>query len=192
MYLQCFVFLQFLVIHTAKGFSVINEAEVYVFLEFSCFFYDPMNGGNLISSSSAFSKSSLYIWNFSVQAILKPCLEHFEHYLVSMWNECNCVVVWTFYGIAFLWDWNENWPLPGQDGLGKETLGRHQKALCAPGLRWKEWWPHKRLNQTCLWVFRSLQLRCWLRVACCRVRDTDCSSPSSCAWWHKSFWRRSP
>ena len=91
-----------------------------------------MNGGNLISSSSAFSKSSLYIWNFSVQVILKPCLEDFEHYLVNMWNECNCVVVWTFYGIAFLWDWNENWPLVGQDGLGKQRLLEGTKKPCVP------------------------------------------------------------
>ena len=61
--------------------------------------------GNLMSGSSAFSKSSLYIWNFSVHILLKPCLKDFEHYLASMWNECNCVVVWTFFGIAFLWDW---------------------------------------------------------------------------------------
>ena len=63
--------------------------------------------GNLMSGSSAFSKSSLYIWNFSVHILLKPCLKDFEHYLASMWNECNCVVVWTFFGIAFLWDWTK-------------------------------------------------------------------------------------
>ena len=67
-----------------EGFSVVNEAEVDVFLEFSCFFYDPANVGNLISSSSAFSKSSSYIWKFSVHVLLKPSLEDFEHYLASM------------------------------------------------------------------------------------------------------------
>ena len=72
------------VIHAVKGFSVVNEAEVDVFLEFSCFFYDPANVGNLISSSSAFSKSSSYIWKFSVHVLLKPSLEDFEHYLASM------------------------------------------------------------------------------------------------------------
>ena len=63
--------------HTVKGFSVVNEAEVDVFLAFSCFFYDPMDVGNLISGSSAFSKSSLYIWNFSVHGLLKPSLKDF-------------------------------------------------------------------------------------------------------------------
>ena len=71
-------------IHTVKGFSVINEAEVDVFLEFSCFFYDPTNVGSLISGSSAFSKSSLNIWRFSVHTLLKPSLENFEHYFASM------------------------------------------------------------------------------------------------------------
>ena len=91
---------------------MVNEAEVDVFLEFSCFFYDPVNVGNLISGSSAFSKSSLYVWKFLIYRLLKPSLENFEHYLTSMWNELNCVVVWTFFGIALLWDWNENWSFP--------------------------------------------------------------------------------
>ena len=77
-------FPQFVVIHTIKGFSVVDEAEVHVFLEFSCFFYDPANLGNLISGSSAFSKSSLYVWKFSVHVVLKPNLKDFEHYLASM------------------------------------------------------------------------------------------------------------
>ena len=102
-------FPQFIVIHTVKGFSVVNEAEVDVFLEFYCFFYDPTNVGSLSSGSSAFSKSSLNIWKFSVHALLKPNLENFEHYFASMWDECNCMIIWTFFGIAFLWDWNENW-----------------------------------------------------------------------------------
>ena len=77
-------FPQFVVIHTVKGFSIVNEAEVDVFLEFPCFLYDPTNVGNLISGSSAFSKSSLYIWNFLVLVLLKPSLKDFEHYLASM------------------------------------------------------------------------------------------------------------
>ena len=105
-------FPQFVVIHTVKGFSIVNEAEVDVFLEFSCFFYDPTDVGNLISGSSTFSKSSLYIWKLSVHILLKPSLKDFEHYLASLWNGYNCVVVWTFFGIALLWDWNENWPFP--------------------------------------------------------------------------------
>ena len=106
-------FPQFVVIHTVKGFSIVNEAEVdFFFLELSCFFYDPLEAGNLISVSSAFSKSSLNIWKFSVHVQLKPCLENFELYFNSIWNECSCAVVWTFFGIAFLWDWNEHWSFP--------------------------------------------------------------------------------
>ena len=70
-------------IHTVKGLSVINEAEVDVFLELSCFFYDTMDVGNLISCSSAFSKSGLNSWKFSVHILLKPGLENFEHYFLS-------------------------------------------------------------------------------------------------------------
>src|SRR5574341_169228 len=79
---------QFIVIHTVKGFGIVNKAEIDVFLELSCFFHDPADVGNLISGSSAFSKTSLNIWKFT---------KHF-----------NCVVVQAFFGIAFLWDWNEN------------------------------------------------------------------------------------
>ena len=68
--------------------------------------------GNLISCSSVFSKISLNIWKLMVHVLLKPGLENFEHYFTSVWDECNCVVVWAFFGIAFLWDWNENWPFP--------------------------------------------------------------------------------
>ena len=77
-------FPQFVVIHTVKGFSVVNEAEVDVFLEFSCFFNDPVYVGNLSSASSAFSKSSLNIWKFMVHVLLKPGLENFEHYFSSV------------------------------------------------------------------------------------------------------------
>ena len=77
-----------------------------------CFFYDPMDVGNLISDSSAFSKATLNIWKFSVHILLKLHLKNFEHSFASKWNECNCVVVWTFFGISLLWDWNENWPFP--------------------------------------------------------------------------------
>ena len=71
-----------------------------------------MDVGNLISGTSAFSKSSLNIWNFLVHILLKPSLGNFENYFASVWDECNCVIVWTFFDIAFLWDWNENWPFP--------------------------------------------------------------------------------
>ena len=84
-YFQLFKnFPKFVVIHTVKGFSIVNEEEVEAFMESSCFFYDPMDVGNLISGSSAFSKSSLNIWKFSVHILLKPNLENFEHYFASM------------------------------------------------------------------------------------------------------------
>ena len=77
-------FPQFVLIHTVKGFSIVNKVEVDVFLEFSCFLYDPVDVGNLISGSSAFSKSSLYIWKFLVHILLKPNLENFVHCFSSM------------------------------------------------------------------------------------------------------------
>ena len=77
-------FPQFVVIHTVKGFQTVNETEIDAFLEFPCFFYDPVDVGNLISGSSAFSKLSLYIWKFSVHVPLKPNLKDFEYYLASM------------------------------------------------------------------------------------------------------------
>ena len=164
-------FPQFIVIHTVKGFGIVNKVEVDIFQELSCFFFDPTDIGNLISGSSekekvkvnllscvrlfatpwtvayqaplsmGFSKQeywsglpfpspgdlpnsgighrssklqadalpseppgSLNIWKFSVHILLKPSLENFQHFFASMWNECNCVVVWTFFGIAFLWN----------------------------------------------------------------------------------------
>ena len=105
-------FPQFVVIHTVKGFCIVNKAKIYIFMELSCFFDDPMDVGNLISGSSVFSKSTLNIWKFLVDILLRPGLENFKHYFASVWDECNCVVFWVFFGIAFLWDWNENWPFP--------------------------------------------------------------------------------
>ena len=102
-------FPQFVVIYAVKGFGIINKTEVDVFLQLSCFFNDPKDVGNLISGSSAFSKSSLKTWMFTVHILLKSGLENFEHYFVSVWDECNCAVC-VFFGIAFLWNWNENWP----------------------------------------------------------------------------------
>ena len=105
-----YCFPRFFVIHRVKGFSVVNEMEVDgVFLgggggELSYFFYDSTDIGNLIS---ALSKFSFYIWKFLVHILLD-----FEHCFASMWNECNCEVVWTSFGIAGLWDWSENWPFP--------------------------------------------------------------------------------
>ena len=97
-------FPQFVVIHTVKGFGIVNKAEIDVFLELSCFFHDPAEVGNLISGSSASSKSSLNIWKFMVHVLLKPGLENFEHYFASMLDECNCLVL-NILGIAFFGDW---------------------------------------------------------------------------------------
>ena len=150
-------FPQFVVIYRVKGFGVISKAEVNVFLVFSCFADDPTGVGSLISGSSAFSKSSMNIWKFTVHKLwslvcrilsinllacaaaaaaaaksfqLCPTLcdsidssppgssvpgifqARILEWVTSVWDACNCVVVWTFFGIAFLWDLNENWPFP--------------------------------------------------------------------------------
>ena len=86
-------------IHTVKGFGVVNKAEVDVFLELSCFFDDPADIGNLISGSSAFSKYSLNIWKFTVPVLLKPGLENFNHYFAPVWDKC---LTWRILSIALL------------------------------------------------------------------------------------------
>ena len=93
-------FPQFIVIHTVKGFGIVNKAELDVFLELSCFFHDPADVGNFISSSSAFSKTSLNIWKFTVHRLLKLGLDNFKHYFTSVWDKRNCAVVWPFFGIV--------------------------------------------------------------------------------------------
>ena len=86
-------FLQFVMIHTVKGFRVVNETEVDVFLEFPCFFYNPVSIGNLISDSSSFSKPNLNIWKFSIHEMLNLSLEDLEHNFTSMGGERNCLVI---------------------------------------------------------------------------------------------------
>ena len=107
-------FPQFIVIHTVEGFGIVNKAEIDAFLELSCFSDDLSDVGNLISGSSAFSKTSLNIWKFMIHVLLKPGLENFEHYFTSVWDDWNCVVVLAFFGIAFLRDsWRRKWhPTP--------------------------------------------------------------------------------
>ena len=102
-------FPQFIVIHTVKGFGIVNKAEIDAFLELSCFFNDPADVGNLISGSFAFSKYSLNICKFTVHVLLKLSLENFEHYFASMWDECKCAIVWTFFSIALLSYYIQNW-----------------------------------------------------------------------------------
>ena len=122
-------FLQFAVIHTGKGFGVVNNADV--FLQLSCFFDVSTDVSNLISGSSPLSKPCLSIWEFIVNALLKPDLENFEHYFTSMWDECNCAVVWAFFGIGFLWDWESL----GLQGDPTSPFWRRS----ALGFLWKEW-----------------------------------------------------
>ena len=105
-------FPQFVVIHTVKGFGIVSTAKVDVFwnsLAFSTILW-------VLAISSLiplpFSKSSLNIWKFTVHVLLKPGLENFEPYFVSVWHKCNCAVVWIFFGFAFPWDCDENWPFP--------------------------------------------------------------------------------
>ena len=102
-------FPEFVVVHTVKAFGIVSKADV--FLELSYFFDDPTDVGILIFGSSAFSKSSLNIWHLLIHVLLKPSLENFEHYFDSVWDECNFSIVGAFLGIAFLWDWIENWPV---------------------------------------------------------------------------------
>ena len=94
-------FPQFVVTHRVKGLGTVSKVEVDVFLELSCFFYDSVDVGNLISGSSVFSKSSWNICKFAVHVLLKSCLENFEHLFASMWDECNCVVVWASLALPF-------------------------------------------------------------------------------------------
>ena len=103
----CKSFPQFVMIHTVKGFSVVNETEV-VFLELPCFLYDPVNVGNLISGSSYFSHPSLDIWKLLVCIMLKPSKQDFFKYdLTSMGDECNCLMVRMFFHTTLLENWQE-------------------------------------------------------------------------------------
>ena len=120
-------FTLFVVIHTVKGFSIVSETEVDVFLEFPCFSCDPVDVGNLISDSSAFSKSSLYLWKFLVHILLKPSWKGFEHYLASMQNEHNCVIAQTVKNLPIMWEtWV--WSLGQEDPL-ENGMATHSSVL---------------------------------------------------------------
>ena len=101
-------FPQFVMIHTVKGFSVVNETEIDIFMEFPCFLYDSVNIGNLISGSSTFSKPRLDIWKFLVCIMLKPSRQDFKYDLTSMGDECRCPMVNTFFSITVLGNWDED------------------------------------------------------------------------------------
>ena len=101
-------FPKFVMMYRVRGFSVVNETEIEVFLKFPCFLYNPANVGNLISSSSSFSKPILDIRKFLICIILKPGMQDFKHDLTSMGDECNCPVFSIFFGTALLGDWDKN------------------------------------------------------------------------------------
>ena len=156
-------------VHTVKSFGIVNKAVVDVFLELSCFFEDPVDVDNLISGSSAFSKSNLNIWKFTVHLLLKSGLENFEHYFASMRDECNCAVVWALFGIAFLWDWNENWPFPvlwppvgmaiikKPTNKKKSTNNKHRRECGEKGTLLHCWWECKLLQLLWTTVWRFLK-----------------------------------
>ena len=99
---------QFLMFHTVRGFSLVSETEEDVFLEFPCFFYDPVNAGNLISGSSAFFKPSWDTRKFLAHKMLKPSTQDFKHDLTSMEDECICLMVGTFFSTTLLGNWDED------------------------------------------------------------------------------------
>ena len=121
--------------------------------------------GNLICRSPAFSKSSLYIWNFLVHVLLKASLKDFEHYFASMWNECNFMVIWTSFSIAFLWDWNENWLFQSCGHFWVFQIWSSLYFICfenplsfTPRVSVHNIW-----NKSCLSTLSTLQSRTYLR-----------------------------
>ena len=99
-------------IHTVKGFGIVNETEVDVFLEFPSFPYDPVNVGNLISGSSFFSKPGLDMWKFFFHIMQKPSMQNFKHDLTSIGDECNCLMDSTLFSTTLLGNWDEDWSFP--------------------------------------------------------------------------------
>ena len=104
-------FPQFIVIHTVKGFGIVNKAEIDVFLELSCLFHDLVDIGNMISDSSDFSKTSLNIWKFTVHVLLKRGLENFEHYFTCVWDESNLSILWHGFSLGLEWKWTFSSPM---------------------------------------------------------------------------------
>ena len=100
-------FPQFVMVHAVKGFSIVNETEIDVILKFPCFLYSPADVSNLTSSSSSFFKPRLDIWTFLFGIILKPSMQNFKYDLTSMGDQCNCLVVSTFFGTTLLGNWDK-------------------------------------------------------------------------------------
>ena len=142
---------QLVVIHTVKGFGIVSKAEVDVFLELSCFFDDPTDVEHLISGSSAFLKSSLNIWKCTVHVLLMPCLENFEHYFASMWDECKriCLSVQETWFNSWVRKipWRRKWQ-PTPVLLPRKSHGQRSLVGYSP-------WGSKELDMT-EWAHRSL------------------------------------
>ena len=141
----------------------------------SCFLNDSKDVGNLISGSSAFSKTSLNTWKFTVHVLLKPGLENVRNYFASVWDACNCAVIRAFFGIAFLRDWNENWPFPGKVKINMNPLwfaqGNQEKMF----ERWKQK-PHRLCIISHWFVCVHARLFWMCPTLCDRM---DCSPPGS-------------
>ena len=105
-------FPHFVMIHAVKGFSIVDETEVDVLLEFPGFLYDPVNVSNLIFGFCAFSKPNLDIWKFLIFITLKNSMQDFKYNLANMGDECNCLMVSAFFSTTLLGNWDENWPFP--------------------------------------------------------------------------------
>ena len=153
-----------------------------------------MDVGNLICGSSAFSKTSLNTWKFMVHVLLKPGLENFEDYFTSVWDECNYAVVWAFFGIAFLWDWNENWPVPVMSNSALPHRRQPTRLPCP----WDS--PGKNAGVGCHFLLQCMKVKSesesHVRKWCCIVLNCvwlfgdplGCSPPGSCV--HRVFQAR--
>ena len=141
-----------------------------------------MDVGNLTFSSSAFSKSSFHIWKFLVHILLKPSLKDFKHYLASVWNECNCVVVWEFFGIAFLWDWNENLPSESCDHCWVFQICWHIECSTFIASSFRIWNISTGIPSSTLALFVVMLLRStWLHILGCLALITPL--------WLSGLWR---
>ena len=156
------------------------------FLKLSCLFYDPMDVSTLISGSSVFSKFSLYIWKFLVHAVLKPDLENFEHYFASVWDECNCVVVWTFSSIAFLWYWNEKWPFPACDHCWVFQLCWHIECSTLTASSFRIWNSLTGIPSPPLTLFVVMLLKAHLALHSVGRQDSD--KKKQVENWSENIW----
>ena len=154
-------------------------------MELSRFFSDPMDAGNLISGSSAFSKSSFNIWKFLVHILLKPSLKDFEYYIASLWNECNCMVVWIFFGIALLWDWNENWPFQSYGHCWGSQICWHIECNTLTASTFRIWNSSAGIPSPPLALFIVILPKVHL-TSYSRMPDSRWVIAPS--WWSRSLW----